>query len=135
MYMLDTDICIYILKKRPAAVLEKFSKMHRDQICISIVTYAELKYGAERSLSKKMNYEIIEEFVARLNILPWDEEAANHYAKIRHYLEGQGTPIGNMDLLIAAHARSRGYKLVTNNLREFSRVPDVKLENWVLDPI
>jgi len=133
MYMLDTNICIYILKQRPAAVLKRFDKTRMDQICISIITYAELKYGAERSLSKKMNLEILEEFTTRLNTLNWDEEAANHYAKIRDYLEKKGTPIGNMDLLIASHARSRGYKLVTNNLREFNRVPDLKVENWTLD--
>lgn len=132
MYMLDTNICIYILNQRPAGVLKKFEKIRRDQICISIITNAELKYGAERSSSKKMNYEIIEEFVARLNVLPWDEEAANHYAKLRHYSEKQGTPIGNMDLLIASHARSQGCKLVTNNLKEFNRVPELKLENWAL---
>ncbi len=135
MYMLDTNICIYILKRRPTALLEKFDKMGRDQICLSIVTYAELKYGAERSSSKKMNHEIIDEFAARLNMLLWDEEAANHYAEIRYYLEKKGTPIGNMDLMIASHALSRGYKLVTNNQKEFNRVPGLKVENWILNPI
>jgi tRNA(fMet)-specific endonuclease VapC len=135
MYMLDTDICIYILNQRPTGVLKKFEKIRRDQICISIITHAELKYGAERSSSKKMNYEIIEEFVSRLNVLSWDEEAANQYAKLRHFLEKQGIPIGNMDLLIASHARSQGCKLVTNNLKEFSRVPELKLENWTLNKV
>jgi tRNA(fMet)-specific endonuclease VapC len=133
MYMLDTNTCIYILKRRPKEVLEKFVKIRRDQICLSIVTYAELKYGAERSSSKKMNLEIIEEFAARLNVLLWDEDAANQYAKIRHYLEKKGTPIGNMDLMIASHALSRGCRLVTNNKKEFNRVPGIKVENWLLN--
>ena len=135
MYMLDTNICIYVLKKRPKAVRDKFDNVRRDQIYISIITYAELKFGVEKSLSKKMNQEILNEFIARLQIKLWDEEAANHYAKIRYELEKQGTPIGNMDLMIASHARSCGYKLVTNNLREFDRVPDLKLVNWIIDPI
>ena len=135
MYMLDTNICIYVLKKRPKAVRDKFDNVRRNQIYISIITYAELKFGVEKSLSKKMNQEILNEFIARLQIKPWDEEAANHYAKIRYQLEKQGTPIGNMDLMIASHARSCGYKLVTNNLKEFDRVPDLKLENWIIDPV
>ena len=135
MYMLDTNICIYVLKKRPKAILDRFDKVRRDQIYISIVTYAELKFGVEKSLSKKMNQEILKEFIARLQIKLWDEEAANHYAKIRYHLERQGTPIGNMDLMIASHARSCGYKLVTNNLKEFNRVPDLELENWMTNPV
>ena len=135
MYMLDTNICIYVLKKRPIAVRDKFDNVRRDQIYISIITYAELKFGVEKSLSKKMNQEILNEFLARLQIRPWDEKAANHYAKIRFQLEKQGTPIGNMDLMIASHARSCGYKLVTNNLKEFDRVPDLKLDNWIIDPV
>ena len=131
MYMLDTNICIYVLKKRPTAVLDKFDKVRKDQIYISVVTYTELKFGVEQSLSKKMNQEILKEFAARLQIRPWDEEAANHYAKIRHHLEGQGKPIGNMDLMIASHARSCGYTLVTNNLKKFNRVPNLRLENWI----
>ncbi|MFC1532127.1 type II toxin-antitoxin system VapC family toxin [Thermodesulfobacteriota bacterium] len=135
MYMLDTNICIYILKKRPTAILDKFDKVRKNQICISIITYAELKFGVEKSLSKRMNQEILKEFVARLQIRLWDEEAADDYAIIRHHLEKRGTPIGNMDLMIASHARSCGYKLVTNNLKEFNRVPKLKLENWVFDPV
>jgi len=134
MYMLDTNICIYILKERPNAVLKKFEKVGIEQICISIVTYAELKFGVEKSLSKKKNQKVLDEFTDRLSILPWDEEAANQYAKIRFSLERKGTPIGNMDLLIASHARSRRDTLVTNNLKEFKRIPDIKLENWIPNP-
>ncbi|MBF0287256.1 MAG: type II toxin-antitoxin system VapC family toxin [SAR324 cluster bacterium] len=135
MYMLDTNICIYIIKRRPSEVLSKFEKIKQGQICISIVTYAELKFGVEKSSSKQMNQNIVEEFVARLKVDLWDVEAANHYAKIRYYLEHQGTPIRNMDMMIAAHARSQGCRLVTNNLREFERVPDLKLENWIINSI
>jgi len=130
MYMLDTNICSYIIKQRPSEVLKKFEKVQKDQICISILTYAELQYGVERASSKRINQEIIEAFVDRLKILPWDMEAAQHYAKIRNYLEKQGTPIGSMDMMIASHARSQDYTIVTNNLREFERVPNLKLENW-----
>ena len=135
MYMLDTNICIYIIKRRPSEVLAKFEKIPKDHICISVVTYAELKFGVEKSSSKQMNQNIVEEFIARLKVNLWDKEAAIHYAKIRYYLEHQGTPIGNMDMMIAAHARSQKCRLVTNNLREFERVPDLKLENWMINSI
>ncbi len=130
MYMLDTNICSYIIKQRPVEVLQKFEKIQKDQICISIVTYAELEYGVEKASSKRINQQIIQEFVDRLKVLPWDIDAAKHYATIRNDLEKQGIPIGNMDLMIAAHARSQKCTLVTNNLREFDRVPGLNLENW-----
>jgi tRNA(fMet)-specific endonuclease VapC len=130
MYMLDTNICSYILKQRPTEVLQKFEQVPKDKICISIVTYAELEYGVEKTFSKQMNQQIIEAFVDRLIVLPWDMDAAKHYAKIRSNLEKKGTPIGNMDLMIASHARSQKCTLVTNNVREFERVPDLKIENW-----
>ena len=131
MYMLDTNICSYILKQRPRNVLERFEKIQPDQLCVSVVTYAELQYGIEKTSSKRVNQGVVDEFFARLQVLAWDEEAAQHYGKIRHYLEDRGTPIGNMDLMIAAHALSRKCKLVTNNLREFKRVPQLKIENWI----
>lgn len=130
MYMLDTNICSYIIKQRPPAVLKKFEMIQKDQTCISILTYAELQYGVEKTSSKRINQAIIEAFVEHLKILAWDIEAAQHYSKIRSALESQGTLIGNMDLMIAAHARSQQCVLVTNNLREFERVPELKLENW-----
>ena len=130
MYMLDTNICSYIIKRHPLNVLEKFETLQKQQLCISIITYAELHYGVEKSSSKKLNQEVIEQFIKRLSVVPWDMDAALHYTKIRSYLEKQGTPIENMDLLIAAHARSQNLILVTNNLREFERVPDLNLENW-----
>jgi tRNA(fMet)-specific endonuclease VapC len=131
MYMLDTNICIYILKKRTISLLEKFNSIPQNNLCISVVTYAELQYGIERSSSKKMNQTIIDDFVSRLMVCPWDMEAARQYGKIRVNLEEKGTPIGNMDLLIAAHALSRKDIIVSNNLREFKRVENLAFENWV----
>ena len=131
MYMLDTNICIYIIKKRPISLLEKFNSIPMKNLCISVVTYAELQYGVERSSSKKMNQDIINDFVSHLVVLSWDMEAAREYGKIRSSLERKGTPIGNMDLLIAAHALSQKCTIVSNNLREFKRVKNLKYENWV----
>jgi tRNA(fMet)-specific endonuclease VapC len=130
--MLDTNICIFILKRRPLSVLEKLEKIGGGQICLSVVTFAELEYGVERSSSKKLNQEILDEFISHLMILPWETKAARQYGKIRTHLEKIGTPIGNMDLLIAAHALSEKLILATNNLREFKRVPHLKCEDWTL---
>lgn len=131
MYMLDTDICIYIIKKRPANLLEKFNAIPPDTLCISTITYADLQYGVERSSAKKMNQRILADFVAHLAVQPWDVEAARQYGKIRTSVEKRGKPIGNMDLLIAAHALSQQCILVSNNLREFSRIQGLQYENWV----
>ncbi len=130
-YMLDTDICSYIIKERPFQVFEYFQKLEMEQLCISVVTYAELLYGVEHSSSKRINRKIIEEFVKHLTIVPWDEAAAEHYARIRAYLQANGKIIGAMDMMIAAHARSQNMTLVTNNDKHFSRVPKLIVENWV----
>jgi len=131
MYMLDTNMCIYIIKKRPIGLLEKFNSIPQNRLYISVVTYAELQYGIERSSSKKMNQKIIDDFVSHLTVLSWEMEAARQYGKIRSDLEKDGTPIGNMDLLIAAHALSKKCTIVSNNLKEFNRVKNLKCENWV----
>lgn len=131
MYMLDTNICIYIIKKRALSLLEKFNSIPKNDLCISVVTYTELQYGIERSSSKKMNQAIIDAFVSRLEVYQWDMEAARLYGKIRTNLEKKGIPIGNMDLMIAAHALSRDCTVVSNNLREFKRVESLSYENWV----
>ncbi len=131
MYMLDTNICIYIIKKRLPSLLNRFDKLQKKEIYISVITFAELQYGVERSSSKKLNQNILDAFYTNLIILPWDESAGKEYGKIRTYLEKQGTPIGNMDLLIASHALSRKYILVTNNLKEFERVRYLRCENWL----
>jgi len=131
LYMLDTDMCSYIIKNHPAHVLKRFQKLRLDQVCISIVTYAELIYGVERSSSKRVNRPIIDDFVRHLDVLVWDVDAADQYGTIRVVLETQGTPIGAMDMLIAAHAKSIKATLVTNNQKHFTQVEGLNVENWV----
>lgn len=129
-YMLDTNIVIYVLKKRPVSVLEFFNR-HVSQICISAITLAELYHGAEKSQQPDKNLRTIEDFVARLEVLDYSLDASAHYGDIRARLEESGTPIGVNDLHIAGHARSQGMVVVTNNLAEFDRVPGLRTENWV----
>lgn len=130
MYMLDTNICIYVLKNHSNKLRHKFKAT--KNICISSITYAELCFGIENSdgALRDTRLEQLNIFTQRLLIEPWGDDAANHYGYIRAFLKKQGTPIGNNDLLIAAHARSMNAVLVTNNVREFSRVPDLTVENW-----
>ncbi len=113
LYMLDTDTCSYIIRERPIGVLEHFRKLAMEQICISTVTYAELLYGVERSSSKRINRPIIDDFVQHLDVIDWDSAAAEQYGKIRADLEARGQPIGAMDMMIAAHAKSIKAVLVT----------------------
>jgi len=129
-YMLDTNICIYVVKDYPAKLRERFNRL-ADQLCISTVTLAELHYGAEKSARRLDNLEAIRQFAARLEVLPFSAAAAAHYGEIRAALERAGTPAGAYDMLIAGHARSEGMTVVTNNLREFERMPGVRAENWV----
>lgn len=131
LFMLDTDTCSYIIREKPASVLEHFSKLQINQICISAVTYGELLYGVARSSSTKVNRPIIDAFIRHLDVMTWGEAAAGHFGDVRTELEAAGTPIGAMDMLIAAHARSLHATLVTNNARRFSRVKGLKAENWV----
>ena len=130
-YMLDTDTSSYIIKNRPAHVAERFRTLKMEQLCISVITYAELLYGVERSSSERVNRPIIENFVAHLDVLDWDKEAADHYSRVRTQLERSGTPIGGMDMQIGSHALSQGMILVTNNTRHFERIIGLKLETWV----
>ena len=131
MVMLDTNICIYILKRRPIEVLSKFKST--SDISISTVVYGELCYGVTRSPKERQQSrkEELLRFVSLLQVVDWTSEAAEEYALIRSDLQAKGTPIGNMDLLIAAHAKSRNAVLVTNNLKEFNRVSGLTCENWV----
>ena len=129
-YMLDTDICSYIIRERPIEVFEHFETLKMDQLCISVVTYAELIYGVEHSSSKKINRSIVDQFVKHLSIIDWDKKAAEHYGNIREFLQVKGNVIGAMDMMIAAHARSQKMILVTNNEKHFKRVPKLKVENW-----
>ena len=131
MYMLDTNICIYVLKKHSNKLRHKFKAI--KDICISSVTYGELCFGIENGNNnlKEERWRQLETFTQRLLIEPWDENAGRHYGSIRAQLKKEGTPIGNNDLLIAAHARSINAVLVTNNVHEFNRVPNLTVENWV----
>ena len=131
MYMLDTNTCSYIIRTRPPSVLEKFKTLPISDISISSITQAELLYGAERCSSKTVTYSIIESFTSRLIILNWDSEAAKSYGYLRAYMEKNGRIIGNMDLMIAAHALSIGATIVTNNIRHFNMIDGLKVENWV----
>ena len=129
-YMLDTNIVIYTIKNRPTQVREAFKK-HDSQMCISSVTYGELIYGAERSSQPERNLADIEGLAARVNIMPFDHHAAEHFGQLRAELYQIGKPIGPYDMMIAGHARAYGLILVSNNLKEFERIPGLRLENWV----
>ncbi len=128
--MLDTNICIYVINERDHGVLERFEE-HSARICISSITYAELCYGVVNSAHIERNTRELDAFRLDLEILPFGEEAGMHYAEIRRALRQRGTPIGANDLLLAAHARSLGATLVTNNRNEFDRVPELNVANWV----
>lgn len=129
-YLLDTNIVIYVLKRRPIEVLSVFNA-NASRMAISSITLAELMHGAEKSFRVTENLMAIEDFCSRLDVLPYGSKAAQHYGAIRAQLEKLGRPIGVNDLHIAAHARSEGLVLVTNNTAEFDRVPALEVENWV----
>jgi tRNA(fMet)-specific endonuclease VapC len=129
-YMLDTNICIYVMKTYPPELREKFN-MLAEQLCISSITLGELHYGAEKPARCVANLTAIEHFVARLEVLPFGDKAAAHYGQLRTELERAGTPCGPHDMQIGGHARSEGLILVTNNMREFARMPGVRVENWI----
>ena len=131
-YLLDTNIVIYVLKRRPVEVLATFNA-NSSRMAISSITLAELLQGAEKSQRVNENLSAVEDFCSRLDVLPYGAKAAQHYGAIRAALEKLGQPIGVNDLHIAAHARSEGLVLVTNNVSEFERVPALATENWVAD--
>ena len=129
-YMLDTDMCSYIIREHPASVLKRFQTLAMEQLCVSVVTYAELIYGVERSSSRRINRPVIEDFVRHLDVMDWDTAAADQYGVIRAELEAAGTLIGAMDMMIAAHAKSIKAVLVTNNQKHFNKVRGLKIDNW-----
>ena len=129
-YLLDTNIVIYVLKRRPVEVLSTFNA-NASRMAISSITLAELMHGAEKSSRVSENLAAVEDFCSRLEVLPYGPKAAQHYGAIRAALEKLGQPIGVNDMHIAAHARSEGLVLVTNNMGEFARVPALEVENWV----
>jgi len=129
-YMLDTNICVYLIKKKPENALINLRSKMRDGVAISAITLAELIHGVEASAYPGKNALALNQFLSIADILPFDDEAAAEYGKICSTLRRQGTPIGAMDMLIAAHAKAKGLIIVTNNVREFERIEGLGLENW-----
>lgn len=130
-YILDTNICIYIIKQKPEKVLDRFRLLPISSLAISSITLSELEYGVMKSSKPDQNQFALSQFAAPLEILPYGDAAAQYYGDIRAFLEKQGTPIGSLDMLIAAHALSTNCTLVTNNEKDFSRVPHLRIENWI----
>ena len=131
-YLIDTNICIYVMNKRPPEVIQKFKNTEIGQIGISSITVSELYYGVSKSKLQKQNSKRLEEFFTPFEILSYDENASKFYGTIRSQLEGQGCVIGPLDMLIAAHALSNDLVLVTNNEKEFNRIESLKIENWII---
>ena len=129
-YMLDTNICIYAIKKKPESVLKRLRSVAPSDVCVSAVTYAELMYGVEKSAAVEKNRLALTMLLSNIEILPFDTTAAMQYGRVRAELEKRGTPIGPLDTMIAGHAEAVGYTLVTNNAGEFARVTGLSVENW-----
>lgn len=129
-YMLDTDICSFIIKRANEKLLKRLRRTPVEEVCISVITKAELLYGVDISPRPKTAEAAVAAFLTHVAVLDFPDEAAPHHAAIRAHLKRRGTMIGANDLLIAAHARAAALTLVTNNTGEFSRVPQLKLENW-----
>ena len=129
--MLDTNICIYIIKKHPENALKKFKDFEVGDVFISSITYAELMFGVHKSHHHVKNKHALEEFTAPLEIVPFDSDAAEYYGALRAHLEKKGKLIGSLDMMIAAHALALNLTLVTNNKKEFARVPDLRVVDWV----
>ena len=129
-FMLDTNTCIYIIKRKPPDVIDRFIQTEISQIGISSITLSELLYGVSKSSKPEQNLMALTQFVAPLEILSCGDEAAQYYGDLRAQLEKQGTPIGSLDMLIAAHALSIACTLVTNNEKEFIRIPNLRIDNW-----
>src|SRR5438445_9260850 len=128
--MLDTNICTYVMKNYPLSLLEKFNAV-AEQLCIASITLGELHYVAEKSSRRTGNLTAIQHFVARLDVLAFEAKAAAHYGQVRAELERAGAPCAPHDMQIGGHARSEGLIVVTNNMREFSRMPGIRAEHWV----
>lgn len=129
-YMLDTDTCIYVMKRLPPGLSERFNTL-AGELCMSCMTLAELHFGAEKSARRVDNLRELENFAARMEVLPFTTAAAAHYGQLRAHVERAGTPVGSFDLLIGAHARAEGLIVVTNNVREFARLPGIQVETWI----
>lgn len=129
---LDTNICSYVLRRHPASMLERFASLDRGQVWLSAIVAAELRFGAAKLASIRFSA-AVEAWLAGFDVRPWPAEATRHYANVRTALERAGQPIGNMDLLIAAHAMAEDSVVVTNNALEFLRVPGLAVEEWSLE--
>ena len=130
-YMLDTNICIFIIKHQPENVIRKFMEQEPDDICISAITYAELSHEVEKSQAREKNRIALMVLLSEIQIVPFDDLAVQVYGVVRAELQKKGTPIGPLDTLIAAHAKALNLTLVTNNTKEFARVEGLTLEDWV----
>lgn len=130
-FLLDTNICIYLIKRKPPEVLQRFNTNQVGDLGISSITVAELEFGVQKNQFTQKNQQALEQFLIPLNIVNFDRAAAIIYGDLRATLAKQGTPIGSLDTLIAAHALSLNVTLITNNVKEFDRVPNLKLDNWV----
>ncbi len=133
MYLIDTNTCIYIMNNRPQEVIQKCRSVGVGNIYISSITTSELCYGVSKSQKMEENTKRLEEFLRPFTVTPYSEKASYFYGKIRAHLEKQGNVIGPLDMLIAAHALSKDLTLVTNNIKEFSRIKTLKVENWVAE--
>lgn len=133
-YLLDTNICIYIAKYNPPAVRERFARHGIQELAMSVITLGELRFGAEKSQARERSLAVVAQLERTVSVCALPEAAGEHCGQIRAHLQQQGTPIGNNDLWLAAHARAEGWILVTNNEREFARVPGLQVENWVAAP-
>lgn len=132
-FLLDTNICIYIAKQKPPSVLHKFEQLVVGQVAMSTITYGELFFEAQKSHHPRQAMKILEELTGLIPALPISTETGKIYGEIRNKLEKLGTPIGNNDLWIAAHALALEVVLITNNVKEFRRIPHLKIDNWVVD--
>ena len=130
-YLLDTNICIYIIKQKPVSVRDKFRELLIGEVGVSSITVAELEYGVQKSRWPERNQQALHQFLLPLEIAPFDAQDAAIYGSIRANLEAKGATIGSLDMLIAAHALHLGLTLVTNNEREFRRIPQLAIENWL----
>lgn len=131
-YLLDTNICIFVIRQKPAALLSRFRQQAVDEVAVSSVTLAELRYGAEKSRDPARNHAALDAFLAPFDMAPFDAQAADWYGKLRADLERRGLLIGPLDMMIAAQALSIGVALITNNIQEFSRVTGLRTEDWTV---
>jgi len=130
-YMLDTNICVSLIRQKQRGLIERLTSHDPDEVGVSIITVAELSYGAQKSVQPSQNLRALEQFLLPLEVADFDQSAADTYGLVRAHLETNGNPIGSMDMLIGAHALSLGVVLVTNNIREFKRIPNLRVEDWL----